>query len=285
MLKRLLTTAIMLPILAVVLFFGGGWLLAVTLVLALIGMYEFYTAISKKTLPIHFVGYFFAIIYFISLHVVQDFYLYRDIFFVIMIFFFLAAQFCWVITFKKTTLKNFLATLAGFLYVPFMLSFVYLVRREFVLPHLGGGFVGVGFYFVWMIFISASGSDVFAYLVGRAFGRHKLKGSPSPGKTWEGCFGGILGAALLGCLYGWFLSTNNVKYFDASTPMAFAIVAGIGAIASQMGDLFASAVKRSMGIKDFGNLLPGHGGVLDRFDSIMVTAPLMYFMMWRWVLP
>jgi len=281
MLKRLLTTAVILPILAVVLFLGGRWLLAVSLVLALIGMYEFCTAISKKTLPIHFVGYFFAILYF-ALLLLDNFH--ENLFLFLMIFI-LATQFCWVIFFKKTTLTDFLATLAGFLYVPFLLSFVYLVRREvdccWGVGHIDHNpVVEVGFHFVWMIFISASGSDIFAYLVGRGLGRYKLEGTPSPGKTLEGCIGGILGAALIGCLYGLFLY-SRMWYFDFFTPVIFAFMAGIGAIASQMGDLFASAVKRSVGIKDFGNLLPGHGGVLDRFDSIIVAAPLIYMMMWR----
>jgi phosphatidate cytidylyltransferase len=144
-----------------------------------------------------------------------------------------------------------------------MLSCIYLTR------HLENGI-----YFVWLIFLSSWICDSCAYCVGMLWGRHKLAPNLSPKKSIEGALGGILGAMGAGALYGAFFVNRMVP--ELSVTLTFAVICGIGAVIAQIGDLAASAIKRNHEIKDFGKLIPGHGGIMDRFDSVIFTAPVIY---------
>lgn len=178
------------------------------------------------------------------------------------VLFFLGELFVYVFAFPKYQAEAVMASVFSFLYAPVMLSFIELTRmRE------GGK------YAVWLILICSWGSDTFAYVVGKLIGKKKIFPKLSPKKSLEGCIGGVLGAAALGALYGWFVVARTAR--DAGL---FALVCGLGAIVSMVGDLAASAVKRNKGIKDYGKLIPGHGGIMDRFDSVIVTAPIVYFL-------
>ena len=120
---------------------------------------------------------------------------------------------------------------------------------------------------VWLVFIISFMTDTFAYFSGYLFGKHKLIPNVSPKKTIEGSIGGILGSTICCLIFGYIFKLD----------MALMIVMGIiGSIIAQIGDLFASSIKRYVGIKDYGNLIPGHGGVLDRFDSVILVAPFVY---------
>ena len=154
----------------------------------------------------------------------------------------------------------------SFLYAPVFLSFIYLTR---LLPH--------GIYLVWLIFCGSWASDTCAYVVGMLFGRHKLAPVLSPKKTIEGSVGGILGAALIGYLYAYILCRFGTTDVTDAILWAFPAISAIGALLSQIGDLAASGIKRNHNIKDYGKLIPGHGGIMDRFDSVIVTAPLIYY--------
>lgn len=112
-------------------------------------------------------------------------------------------------------------------------------------------------------------SDTFAYFVGRAIGKHKLAPLLSPKKTVEGAVGGLLGAVLIGYLFGTFNPQLNMT--------AVILLGVLIGIASLMGDLVESAFKRQAKVKDSSQIIPGHGGVLDRFDSLLLTAPLVYY--------
>lgn len=172
----------------------------------------------------------------------------------------------YVIKFPKTTCDVPVRTFFACIYAPVMLSFIWLIREWYG-----------GFYLVWLVFISSWISDTCAYLVGRTFGRHKLAPVLSPKKSVEGAVGGIAGAALVGFLYGLILQkTNTLAISDQA--LFFALIGGIGSVLSQLGDLAASGIKRDHEIKDYGKLIPGHGGIMDRFDSVIVTAPLIYFL-------
>ena len=105
------------------------------------------------------------------------------------------------------------------------------------------------------------------------FGKHKLAPVLSPKKSIEGAVGGVVGAALLGAIYG--AAVNSYMVMNNAS-LLFAIICAVGAVISQFGDLIASGIKRQHGIKDYGKLIPGHGGILDRFDSVIFTAPLIY---------
>ena len=123
--------------------------------------------------------------------------------------------------------------------------------------------------FVWLVYIIAFGSDTFAYFTGKFFGKNKLYPEVSPNKTVEGAIGGIIGSTVLSVIYFNYLSIN--KYF-------YIIIFSVSAsVFSMAGDLTASKIKREYGIKDFGKFLPGHGGIMDRFDSVLFVAPAVYY--------
>ena len=178
---------------------------------------------------------------------------------------FLGELFLYVLTFPKFQAEQVVGVFFSFVYAPVMLAFVYLTRE---LPQ--------GFYLVWLILISSWGCDTCAYVVGVLIGKKKIFPVLSPKKSLEGCFGGALGAALIGGLYGHFFIQPHFP--ERTVVWAIALICGVGAVMSMVGDLAASAIKRNHNIKDYGKLIPGHGGIMDRFDSMIVTAPMVYFM-------
>jgi cytidylyltransferase family len=141
-------------------------------------------------------------------------------------------------------------------------------------PTLMGSIIKIAdISYVWPLYITAWGSDTFAYLTGSLIGKNKIKSIAhiSPNKTLEGSIGGIIGALILNIIYA--------KYAPLNINLIYVIIFSIiGAILSQLGDLVASYIKRKTGIKDFGNLIPGHGGIMDRFDSMIFIAPIFYLL-------
>lgn len=177
----------------------------------------------------------------------------------------LAEMFVYVITFPKYKIEQAAFATFSLIYAPVMFSFMYQTRE---LPY--------GEYIVWLILICSWGCDTFAYAVGMLIGKHKAFPVLSPKKSWEGCIGGVLGAMLIGFIYSYFIVDHAVE--DQSMNLIVVLICGVGAVMSQIGDLAASAIKRNHDIKDYGKLIPGHGGIMDRFDSVIVTAPMIYFM-------
>lgn len=166
--------------------------------------------------------------------------------------------FVYVFTYPKYDAHQIAAAFLGIVYVAVMLSYIYLTRN-----------LENGHFIVWLIFLCSWGCDTCAYCVGMLIGKHKMAPVLSPKKSVEGAVGGVIGAALLGVTYA--AATKG--------PMAeYAVICAAGALISMVGDLAASAVKRNQGIKDYGKLIPGHGGILDRFDSVIITAPVIYYM-------
>lgn len=164
----------------------------------------------------------------------------------------------YVFTFPRFHADQVVAAFAGMVYVTVTLGFIYLTRMAYD-----------GHILVWLIFLSSWGADTCAYCVGRLLGKHKMAPVLSPKKSVEGAVGGVVGAGLLGLVYGTVLGRQGWAYL---------IICAVGALISMIGDLAASAIKRDKGIKDYGNLIPGHGGILDRFDSVIFTAPIIYFL-------
>jgi phosphatidate cytidylyltransferase len=135
-----------------------------------------------------------------------------------------------------------------------------IVQLHSVSPH--------GHLFVLCLLVLIWVADSLAYLVGRRWGRAKLAPVLSPGKTWVGVYAGVLGAALCGFVLGW------LKSLSAGAIAGSVVLCGATAYVSVVGDLFESLLKRRRGLKDSGRLLPGHGGILDRIDSLTAAAPL-----------
>ena len=145
------------------------------------------------------------------------------------------------------------AAFFSIVYAGVMLSFIYQTRMM-----EGGAFL------VWLIFLCSWGCDTCAYCVGMLIGKHKMAPVLSPKKSVEGAVGGVVGAVLLGAVYGAAVKGEILEY---------GVICGAGALISMVGDLAASAIKRNHDIKDYGTLIPGHGGIMDRFDSVIFTAP------------
>ncbi len=264
--KRILSAIVGLALVISILVYGSTWLWkSVILILAIIGFYEFFHNMVKNRFPkykdLTFIGVIFgALISFMLLFFPESKYLS-----VIPTFLFLGSSLYFLFYFKsmKTVIERMGYLLIGVLYVSFTLPYIGLIVDY---PVLGIN----GKYLLALIFTITWGNDTFAYTFGRLFGKHKLYEKMSPNKTIEGSIGGILGGIGLAILIKTFLLTN-ISYIDI---ILVSILAGA---LGQMGDLVESMFKRFFEIKDSGVFLPGHGGVLDRFDSVMFNAPFIYF--------
>ncbi|HJD12356.1 MAG TPA: phosphatidate cytidylyltransferase [Candidatus Ruminococcus avistercoris] len=167
-------------------------------------------------------------------------------------------MFVYVFTYPRYHADQIAAAFFSIVYAGVMLSFIYQTRMM-----EGGAFL------VWLIFLCSWGCDTCAYCVGMLIGKHKMAPVLSPKKSVEGAVGGVVGAVLLGAVYGAAVKGEILEY---------GVICGAGALISMVGDLAASAIKRNHDIKDYGTLIPGHGGIMDRFDSVIFTAPVIYYL-------
>lgn len=262
--KERTISAVVLVIVALAAILPGGIILALTLyVVSIIGFLELTKACGVRTQKINsleWIGILCVTLYYLVLYFVQD----TSYSMQLVIFMLIALMFVYVFGFSKYHANQVMDTYFSLIYAPVMLSFVFLTRQ-----------LENGIYLVWMIFISSWISDTCAYLVGVMIGKHKLAPVLSPKKSIEGAVGGVVGAAAVGAVFGAYL--DSVLYLENFT-VILAIVGGVGSVISQVGDLAASAIKRNHDIKDYGKLIPGHGGIMDRFDSVIFTAPITYFL-------
>jgi len=163
---------------------------------------------------------------------------------------------------KKVSVTDAAMVIFSVVYIPYFLTNLLYIRE-----------MESGNLLIWLPFVGAFLTDTCAYFAGVFLGKHKLCPNISPKKTIEGSVGGILGCMGACMLYGFIIQkywSVNVNYLN------LAILGMIMAIVSQIGDLSASIIKRKFGIKDYGNLFPGHGGILDRLDSVIMIAPAVY---------
>ena len=165
----------------------------------------------------------------------------------------------------RKNINDVTVTIFGIVYIPLMLIFFSIIRSKFEL----------GKVLIWYIFISAWGSDIFAYLVGSRIGKHKFT-KISPNKSIEGCVAGVVGAVVIAIIYT--IAINSIMHTNISVLIASIIVI-ILSIIGQTGDLAASSIKRYCGIKDFSEVIPGHGGLLDRIDSVILILPFAYILL------
>lgn len=165
----------------------------------------------------------------------------------------------------RKNINDVTVTILGIVYIPLMLIFFSIIRSKFEL----------GKVLIWYIFISAWGSDIFAYLVGSRIGKHKFT-KISPNKSIEGCIAGVVGAVVIAIIYT--IAINSIMHTNISVLIASIIVI-ILSIIGQTGDLAASSIKRYCGIKDFSEVIPGHGGLLDRIDSVILILPFAYILL------
>ncbi|GAB6157603.1 phosphatidate cytidylyltransferase [Desulfotomaculum varum] len=250
---RVLSALVGIPIALLAAWYGSWLLWLITMLIFITASLEM-TAILKG-LGLQPAGW---IIQIGGLILFAEAYQYKDTLINVVYVFLVLANLLWLVfCYPKQTPTDVFGNLVATLYLG-NLVFLYLTRE------LPGGLA-------WLLLILTTtwASDTFAYFVGRAMGRHKLAPLLSPKKTIEGAVGGIAGAALTAYLLAQFMPGLPVQ------PVVL-LGALVGA-ASLLGDLFESALKRQAGVKDSGHLIPGHGGILDRFDSLLITTPLVYY--------
>ena len=259
-LKRILTTVFGLPIVALLFVLGNQYVIGIAVLIAsIISMYEYFGAVKKVSKPIQWVGYL-ANIYIVGAMFLETEKLLHLVALsipIIMLILFLNVIF----TNMKITFKDVAYTLVGIMYVPFFFMFLELIRK------IENGKILFAYTFV----VSWS-TDIFAYLIGKHFGKHKFS-KISPKKSIEGCVAGAIGAVIISVIY--MVISNKFWGTEFSYGMIALISLGLSLL-SQVGDFVASSVKRFVDVKDYGNLLPGHGGMLDRLDSLIFIAPFLY---------
>ena len=258
--KRITSGLLGFPLVLIILLIGNRYIVDIALaIIALLAMNEYFNAVQKVSNPVRWVGYLscfsIAIIHLVpeeSLNMVVT----LSVPTILLILF---AQV--IATDMKTTFKDIAYTFLGIFYVVFFMMFVAFIDG-----------MQNGKILIWYAIIAAWGTDIFAYFIGKHFGKHKFS-KVSPKKSIEGCIAGTVGAILLMLLYTYVANT----FWGMSYSYGF--IAMIGLILSligQIGDFAASSIKRYVDIKDYSNLIPGHGGMLDRIDSLIFLAPFAY---------
>ena len=262
--KRITSALLGFPLVVLVLTLGNKYIVDVFLaIIAAIAMQEYLNAISKDSKPIRWIGYISCILITL-IHIGPEKLdsLVIEKFNMLIIPILLLILFTTIIvTDMKINFKDISYTLFGIIYVITCISFIAQIRG-----------MENGRYLVWFAIIAAWGTDTFAYIIGKRFGKHKFS-KVSPKKSIEGCIAGILGAVIIALIYT--VAINSI--FEVQYSYVFiGIITAILSIAGQLGDFAASSIKRYVDIKDYSNLIPGHGGMLDRIDSLMFLAPFAY---------
>lgn len=257
MLVRIISAIVLTIILAGAVIGGGIPTFILSLFITAVGMVELYRVADVHKKPIGIVGYVFAAAYYAMIWFeCTDL---MNVFCVLAVILIMAT---YVMCFKNITAKQAAMTFLGIFYVAVPISFLYRIR---ILDN--------GIFIFILLFVCSWIADTCAYFVGSAIGKHKMAPVLSPKKSVEGAIGGVAGSAIIGAIYGLVLG----HFQDKPMALPFAIICAIGAIISIFGDLAASAIKRNYDVKDYGKLIPGHGGILDRFDSMIFVAPIVFY--------
>lgn len=284
--KRVLTGLIGFPLVVLLFVFSNKYIIdIVATIIACIAIHEYFGACKKEIKNLSWIGYVLALgIAFI--HMVNT--KVALLIMLILIPTILVTLFLHIIiSDMKITLKDIAFSFLGIIYVIFFITFITLIygigdktQLSFIKENC---FVDLmiqtyqntivpGKYLIWYLIFSAWGSDTFAYTIGKHFGKHKFS-KVSPNKTIEGCIAGIVGAVVLSMIYTIII---NTKYNFGINYLLIGIFTSLFCIIGQIGDFSASTIKRYFEVKDFGNLFPGHGGMLDRIDSVMFIAPFAF---------
>jgi phosphatidate cytidylyltransferase len=264
--KRLITALLILPPVIFLVWYNAITTALLGAIWGLMSAYEFYHNVNRDRItPLTVFG--LAITFLFIVHPVLNI----NLFIPLLLTASVVLPLIWLIFAKEkeNAFARWAWTIAGAIYIGWLLSYLIALRSGYNLPTLSE--TGARNWAFYAFFITVM-SDSFAYFTGRAFGTHHLAPTVSPGKTWEGTFGGILGAILTSLL---FTLPTPLSLNAGYLPM---VLLGIAAsIAGQTGDLVKSLYKRNMGIKDSSNLLPGHGGFLDRLDSHLFAGIIVYY--------
>ncbi len=261
---RILIGFIGAPLILFIIYLGNRYFLAFLTIVAMISQFEFYRMArhDKKCQTYTFHGIVFGLLWLASAYWAPE-YFYHAL--IVPTFFFLILNLRGEV---EAVMKKYAVTLAGFLYIPVLLSTLVLLRQFNYYTIISNR---EAYLLVISIFVGVWLNDTFAYTVGMLFGKHRLAPKISPKKSIEGSIAGIVGAFLT--VFVMFYLNLLPGFF---TPFHLVIYSLILGIFPQLGDLSESMLKRDTGVKDSGTILLGHGGVLDRFDAIFLTAPAVY---------
>ena len=258
--KRITSGLLGFPLVLIILLIGNKYVVDILLtIVALLAMDEYLNAISKVCKPIRWVAYLscisIAIVHLVPKESISTITTLAIPTILLVLFAHIIA------TNMKITFKDVAYTFLGIFYVVFFMMFVALIDG-----------MENGKILIWYAIFAAWGTDIFAYFIGKKFGKHKFS-KVSPKKSIEGCIAGTIGAILIILIYTYFVNT----YFSLDYSYIYiGIMAIILSLIGQIGDFVASSIKRYVDIKDYSNLIPGHGGMLDRIDSLIFLAPFAY---------
>jgi phosphatidate cytidylyltransferase len=264
---RVITAAIGLPLIVLAIWFGGPWpwLTLPIAAAALAGAFEFYRMANFHTRePLLYLGLLWTLAFVLSPHYTNP-----NILPIVITATVLASLICLLLRRpRENAFRDWAWTIVGALYVGWMLSYWLNLRG-----------LDDGRNWVYLAMLTTFANDTGAYFIGRAIGRHKLAPAISPAKTWEGAIGGLASAVLAAVIIATVLKLISVQI---GAPFVFGywqiiLLGFLVGLFAQLGDLVESLLKRNMGVKESGNLLPGHGGVLDRFDSLIFVGAVVYY--------
>lgn len=270
MITRVISAIVMIAIGGVLIYFGGIYLGAVVFICSIIGLFEFYRAFKKKGCkPVQLIGYLYtllipAAVFLHPSHALDVPVKGTNLFPVFQLLIMLLLLTLTVVAHKRVTPMDCAVTLFGAFYVPFLFSFFVLTIQ--LKDGLALFIIGI---------LGSVAADTFALFTGLLWGKKKLIPAISPKKTVAGSIGSFAGSTVVVTIYGLILHYTHAMSHPISV-LHFALLGLLLGGSSQIGDLSASAIKRYCGIKDFGKLIPGHGGILDRFDSMLFNIPIVY---------
>ena len=262
-LKRLSSALIGFPLVVLIFIIGNKYLISAGLaIIAILSMHEYLQAVSKKSNPIKWISYLSCAFISLISFVPQE--QYGNVIFaaipILLIVLFLQV----IVTGMKTNFNDLVYTFMGIIYIVFFIGSMAMIRG-----------LDNGKILIWYVFWAGWATDVFAYAIGRRFGKHKFS-EVSPKKSIEGCVAGTIGAIIVSIIYTYFINQyTSLEY----SYIYISLIALALSLVGQVGDFAASSIKRYVEIKDYSNLIPGHGGMLDRIDSIMFIAPFAYMLL------
>lgn len=257
---RLLSGIVLVAALIAVFVFGDPYMTIVFGLLSLIADFELMRVFGFEKKLIGILTYLAVITYYVMIatNTTSYFFPYLVITLILMLV-------IYVVQYPKLRIEAISECFFSVVYAGFLMSHIVICRN---LPN--------GAWLVWLVVFGSWGADTCAYCVGKLIGKHHFS-ELSPKKTMEGCIGGVIGAGLLAFIYAFFVP--DMTWFSISPLVVFPIVTMVSAVVSIFGDLAASAIKRNFDVKDYGKIIPGHGGVLDRFDSVIFVAPFVYYLL------
>ncbi len=262
-LKRISSALIGFPLVVLICIIGNKYAISASLaIIAILSMREYLHAVSKKSNPIKWVSYLSCVLISLIAFIPQE--QYGNVIMaaipILVLLLFLQV----IVTGMKTNFNDLVYTFMGIIYIVFFIGSMAMIRG-----------LENGKILIWYVFWAGWATDVFAYAIGRRFGKHKFS-SVSPKKSIEGCIAGTISAIIVSLVYTYFINTyTTIEY-------SYLYIGGISLVLSlvgQVGDFAASSIKRYVEIKDYSDLIPGHGGMLDRIDSIMFIAPFAYMLL------